>query len=335
MTLLSHKEPRKARGVGLLSGGLDSSLAVKVLQAQDVDVICITFATMFFDGGPGLHAGRMLGLPVQVLDISRTHLEMLKNPVFGYGRQMNPCIDCHALMLREAGRFMEERGADFLFTGEVLGQRPMSQRRDALGSVENLAGYPGRILRPLSARLLPPTLAELEGLIDREGLLDIQGRSRKRQMALAEFYGIKEYPQPGGGCILTKEGFGRKLGKLLELFPRAGAREVELLKWGRHFILPEGSMCIVGRNQGDNNRLETLAANSDFLLRSVDHPGPVGLLLTSAAEGQDPQLAMGVIIAYSDAPVLERARVEWRRGEQGGISSLVNPGKDFFKQYQI
>ena len=153
---------------------------------QGVEVIGVTCATFFFGADPGIQAGGTLGIPVQVLDIGEKHLEMLKKPVYGYGRWMNPCIDCHALMLQEAGRFMEEQGADFLFTGEVLGQRPMSQRRDALKNVENLAGYPGRILRPLSARLLAPTIPESEGLIDRERLLDIQGRSRKRQMALAE-----------------------------------------------------------------------------------------------------------------------------------------------------
>lgn len=336
MKLLNHKESRKAKGVGLLSGGLDSSLAAKVLQTQDVEVICVTFTTMFFGGGPGLQAGKTLGLQVQVLDISQKHLKMLKKPVFGYGRQMNPCIDCHALMLREAGRFMEAQGADFLFTGEVLGQRPMSQRRDALGAVENLSGYPGRILRPLSARLLPPTLAEIEGLIDRERLLDFQGRSRKPQMALAVFYGITDYPQPGGGCMLTKEGFVKKLGKLLELFPHAGAREVELLKWGRHFILPEGSMCVVGRNQTDNSQLESLfAAGRDIRLRSVDHPGPVGLLLPSPQMGQDLHLAAMVIAAYSDTPVSGPAKVEWRQREESETLSLVNPGKDCFRKYQV
>ncbi len=326
---------KKAIGVGLLSGGLDSTLAAKILQAQDVEVIGVTFATFFFGAAPGIKAGSTAGIPVHVLEIGEKHLEMLKKPVYGYGRQMNPCIDCHALMLREAGRFMEEQGADFLFTGEVLGQRPMSQRRDALRSVENLADYPGRILRPLSARLLAPTIPEMEGLVDRERLLNIHGRSRKPQMALAKAYGITDYPQPGGGCLLTKEGFGKKLDALLKHFPDAAAREVELLKWGRHFILPEGSLCVIGRNETDNDRLESLAASSDFLLRVLDYPGPIGLLLPSPHFEQDLELAAMAVTAYSDAPVSAPATVAWRHLEKTGTLSRLNPGKDHLKRHQI
>ena len=326
---------RKAKGVGLLSGGLDSTLAAIILQAQDVEVICVTFVTYFFGADPGIKAGHTLGIPVHVLDIGQKHLEMLKNPVYGYGRQMNPCIDCHGLMLQEAGRFMAERGADFIFTGEVLGQRPMSQRREALRSVENLAGYPGRILRPLSARLLAPTIPEMEGLIDRDRLLDIHGRSRKRQMALAEAYGVTDYPQPGGGCVLTKEGFGKKLGALLKHFPAAAAREVELLKWGRHFILPEGSLCTIGRNETDNNRLESLAESTDVLLRVSDYPGPTGLLLPAPHFEKDLELAAMAVSAYSDAPLSAPAKVAWRHMGNTGVLSLLNPGKDRLKRHQI
>jgi tRNA-uridine 2-sulfurtransferase len=326
---------RKAKGVGLISGGLDSTLAARVLQAQGVEIVCVTFATFFFSGDAGIKAGNVWRIPVQVLDIGEKHLEMLKQPVFGYGRYMNPCIDCHALMLREAGRFMEDAGADFLFTGEVLGQRPMSQRRNALRSVENLAGYPGRIVRPLSARLLLPTIPEMEGMIDRERLLDIQGRSRKRQIALAEAYGITDYPQPGGGCILTKEGFGKKLGKMLKYFPHAAAREVELLKWGRHFILPEGSMCAVGRNQTDNDRLTSLAEPDDLVLRIVDYPGPIGLMLPSAHFENDLELAAMAVVAYSDAPLSEPVRVGVKHMGKTVALQQLNPGKEYLKKYQI
>jgi tRNA-uridine 2-sulfurtransferase len=326
---------KKTKGVGLLSGGLDSMLAVRILQAQDVEVIGVTCATFFFSADPGIKAGITLGIPVHVLDLGESHLEMLKKPVYGYGHFMNPCIDCHALMLQEAGRFMEEQGADFLFTGEVLGQRPMSQRRNALRSVENLAGYPGRILRPLSARLLAPTIAEIQGLIDREQLLDIHGRSRKPQMALAENFGITEYPQPGGGCVLTKEGFGKKLGALLANFPHARAREVELLKWGRHFLLPEGSLCVIGRNETDNDRLQSLAKSSDVLLRVADYPGPLGLLLTSPHFEKDLEPAVMAVIAYSDAPISNSTKVEWRHLGKAGISFQINPGKQHLKKYQI
>ena len=326
---------KTGKGIGLISGGLDSILAARVLQSQGVEIECVTFATFFFSGDAGIKAGNVCGIPVRVLDIGEKHLEMLKMPVFGYGRYMNPCIDCHALMLREAGRFMEQVGADFLFTGEVLGQRPMSQRRDALRSVENLAGYPELIVRPLSARLLPPTVPEVKGMIDRERLLDIQGRSRKRQIALAEVFGITDYPQPGGGCILTKEGFGKKLGKMLKYFPQAAAREVELLKWGRHFLLPEGSLCAVGRNQTDNDRLTSLAEPGDVVFSIVDYPGPTGLMLPSAHFENDSVLAAMAVIAYSDAPLSEPARVGVKHMGNTVAMQHPNPGKEYLRKYQI
>ncbi len=319
----------------MLSGGLDSILAVKVLQEQEVDLIAIIFKTPFFGPKPGVDLTGILGAPIRVIDISEAHLEMLKKPVYGYGSHMNPCIDCHALMLREAGRLMEEENADFLFTGEVLGQRPMSQRRDSLKSVENLSGYPGRVLRPLSAKLLPPTIVEQEGLIDRSKLLDISGRSRKKQMELVKRYGMVDYPQPGGGCMLTKEGFVRKLREMLLCYPQAGPREMELLKWGRHFRLPEGSICIVGRHASDNEKLEALATEQDLLLRVMDHPSPTCLIVGPISSEQDQSLAGRLAVAYSDAPMDGLHRVEWRKGGSVTISMEQNTGKDFFSGYLL
>ncbi|HOI96538.1 MAG TPA: tRNA 4-thiouridine(8) synthase ThiI [Syntrophobacter fumaroxidans] len=317
---------RKAKGIGLISGGLDSILAARVLEDQELELIGIIFKTPFFGPGPGIDVGRTAGIPVRVIDFTDRHLEMLKNPVYGYGSQMNPCIDCHALMLREAGRVMEREGADFLFTGEVLGQRPMSQRRDSLRSVEKLCGYPGRVLRPLSARLLPPTVVEIEGLVDRERLLDIHGRSRKRQEALARHYGITDYPQPGGGCMLTKEGFARRLKELFARYPEAGSREVELLKWGRHFVLPGGSICIIGRNEADNSRLAQFAGPEDIVLRVADYPSPTGVVIASPSADRDLQLAAAIVTAYSDCPRDVPVKVSWRRGETSG--TLSGPPSD-------
>jgi len=317
---------RKAKGIGLISGGLDSMLAARVLKDQELELIGIIFKTPFFGPGPGIDVGRTAGIPVRVIDFTDRHLEMLKNPVYGYGSQMNPCIDCHALMLREAGRIMEREGADFLFTGEVLGQRPMSQRRDSLRSVEKLCGYPGRVLRPLSAKLLPPTVVEIEGLVDRERLLDIHGRSRKRQEALARHYGITDYPQPGGGCMLTKEGFARRLKELFARYPEAGPREVELLKWGRHFVLPGGSICIIGRNEADNSRLAQFAGPEDIVLRVADYPSPTGVVIASPAADRDLQLAATIVTAYSDCPRDVPVKVSWKRGETSG--TLSGPPSD-------
>jgi len=218
------------KGLGLLSGGLDSSLAALTLKRQGVEVSGISFATPFFGTGKARKAAEQMEIPLIVKDISDVHLEMLKNPVYGYGKNMNPCIDCHAMMFNLAGEIMRQEGFDFLFSGEVLGQRPMSQNITALHTVAKHSGCKGRILRPLSAKLLPITPMEEEGLVDREQLLDIQGRSRKRQEALAKEWGLKEYPSSGGGCLLTEKSFSGRLRDLIEKQPEATVVDVELLK---------------------------------------------------------------------------------------------------------
>jgi tRNA U34 2-thiouridine synthase MnmA/TrmU len=198
-------------GVGLLSGGLDSILAICVLREQNIRIEAVAFITPFFGPGNAQKAVKMLNVPLHVVDITDVHLQMLKKPKHGYGSGMNPCIDCHALMFREAGKLMQQWGADFLFSGEVLGERPMSQNKQSLRVVARDSGFEEYIIRPLSAKLLPITKPEHEGKVDRERLLDIQGRSRKRQMELAKQYGITEYPEPAGGCRLTEPNFSKRL----------------------------------------------------------------------------------------------------------------------------
>lgn len=327
---------KKAKGIGLLSGGLDSILAVKVLQDQDMELLGLTFTTPFFDAAPGLEAGCTADIPMRAMDITDEYLQMLHNPKYGYGSKMNPCIDCHALMLKIAGRVMEEEKADFLFTGEVLGQRPMSQRRDSLRSVENLSGFGGRVLRPLSARLLPPTKVEVEGLVNRELLLDIHGRSRKRQVELARHYGIKSYPQPGGGCMLTKEGFVLKLRDLFGLYPDASGREVEMIKWGRHFHLPGGVLFLVGRSRKDNEKLESLASPLDVVLNVPDYPSPLGIMIRPPAfdESSLPPAAQ-ILVAYSDAPHGNAVRVEWKQGGQSDILTTNGMSREQSREYMI
>ncbi len=326
---------QKTKGIGLLSGGLDSILAVKILQDQDLDLLGITFVTPFFTAESALTAATTAGIELQVVDITEIHLEMLKHPRYGYGRYLNPCIDCHALMLREAGRVLRDEKADFLFTGEVLGQRPMSQRRDSLRSVEKLSGMEGLILRPLSARLLPPTLVELDGRVDRSRLHDIHGRSRKRQIELAAHYQIVEYPNPAGGCLLTKDGFVNKLKDLLRSQPDPDRREVELLKLGRHFRLPDGSKCVVGRSETDNAHLNQLAVPSWVHLRVLGHPGPLALVPELAPSESDLLLAAKILAAYSDAPVDMRVTVEWIRNGQGEQLQVVKQAPVVFREYMI
>ncbi len=310
-------------------------LAVKVLQEQDIDLVGISFVTPFFGPGPGLEAGRKTGIELLSIDISEVHLQMLKNPRYGYGSNMNPCIDCHGLMLREAGKIMEREGADFLFTGEVLGQRPMSQRRDSMRSVEKLSGYLGRILRPLSAKLLPPTTVEEEGLVDRSRLLDIQGRSRKRQAELAQKYGITDYPQPGGGCMLTKEGFSNRLRQLLRIHPEAGVQDVEIIKRGRAFILPGGTICMVGRQESDNIELASHSRDKDIQLRSISHLGPTCLMLAPSSERIDLELAAGLVASYSDAPENAEVEIQWTHGSESGMLRTVAKNSKDFRQWLI
>ncbi len=320
----------KVRALGLMSGGLDSMLAVRVLLDQDIEMTGITFQTPFFGPEGAQKAARQLGTPLRVIDIGAVHLEMLKNPKYGYGSQMNPCIDCHALMLKTAGGIMDAEGFDFLCTGEVLGQRPMSQRKDALRAVDKLSGYGGYILRPLSAKLLWETMPEELGKVDRQRLLDIHGRSRKPQMALAAHYGIEEYPSPGGGCILTKSGFADRLRDLLATQEEVGLHDVELLKCGRHLRLPSGRRLVVGRIHADNLKLQELAREEDLLLRVEGVPTPTGLLSAESSQ-QELELAADIVAAYSDAETGEEAIVEVSGKEVRKITLNTPPKEEFRK----
>ena len=238
---------KKVRALGLCSGGLDSILAGVLLREQGVEVEWITFETPFFSAMKARRAARITGIPLTVQNITADYLPMLKDPPCGYGQHMNPCMDCHALMFKKAGEVMREKGFDFLFSGEVLGQRPMSQTKPSLRYVEKNSGWDGYILRPLSAKNLPETIPEKNGLVDREKLLDLSGRSRKPQMKLAEQYGIKDYPSPAGGCLLTDKSFSKRLKDLFEHQGTYTENELFLLRFGRHFratftFLPKGSL---------------------------------------------------------------------------------------------
>jgi hypothetical protein len=280
-----------------MSGGLDSTLAAMTLMRQGIEVTGISFVTPFFGAGKARAASAAIGFPLIVKEIGALHLEMVKNPKYGYGRNMNPCIDCHAMMFRLAGEIMEQEGFDFLFSGEVLGQRPMSQNSNALKSVANYSGFPDRVLRPLCARLLPITPMEEAGLVDREGLLDIQGRSRRRQQALAIAWGFPDFPSSGGGCLLTEVGFSNRLSDLLRHDPLASVQDAELLKVGRQFRISPGVKLILGRNLADNERLEALAGPDQLQLRCSHFNGPLGLLCGKAEEAEL-KTAAGILASY-------------------------------------
>ncbi len=316
------------KAVSLFSGGLDSQLAVCIVKEQGVEIVGVHFKTPFFGGGKYVtEAAQQLGIDLMVVDVSDDYLGVLKNPRYGYGKNMNPCTDCHGFMLKKAGQIMEEIGARFIITGEVLGQRPKSQTKAALRQVEKLSGYAGFILRPLSAKLLPPTVPEQEGWVDREKLLDISGRSRLRQMELAEKYGLRDYPSPAGGCLLTQENFAHRLRRLLEACPEAKAEDMHILRYGRHFYLSEKTLLVVGRNREENAQLLSLARSSDYLLKVKTHPGPIGLVRPLENDTTDFELAeaAAIVARYSDAREHSSALVKITNASGYDVEITVAP----------
>lgn len=320
-----------ARGLSLVSGGLDSQLAVRVLQRAGAEVEGVCFETPFFSADAAKKAAAALGVKLHVIDFTDDEIALIENPPHGFGGAMNPCIDCHATMIRRAGELMERLGYDFVATGEVMGQRPMSQNKQSLGVVEKASGLKGRLVRPLSAKLLEPTVPELEGRLDREALLDISGRSRDRQIALAAELGITDYPSPAGGCKLTEEGFGRKLKDLLDHEGLGNRRLVELLLIARRFRLPDGSGVILGRDRNDNAVLKEEGANG-MVVAPVNCPGPTALVPEVKSEG-DLGLAAELVCAYSKCDRLE-GDVVLRVGER--TVAVPRPyDRTKFKEFQI
>lgn len=267
----------------MFSGGLDSILAVKLMQEQNVEVQAVNFSIDFCacimqDGeNVATKAAKALDVPIRVVDITEEYISVLKNPSHGYGANINPCIDCKIFMLKKAKEMMAEFGASFIITGEVLGERPMSQRLDALNIITRDSGLKGFLLRPLSAKLLEPTVPEKDGAVDRERLLAISGRSRKPQFTLAEQYGIKQYPNPAGGCLLTDPGFTKRVKDLIqhnELSPQ----NLKFLTVGRHFRISSAAKLAVGRDQDENEALQEMAGKTDIMFKLKDYQGPLAVL---------------------------------------------------------
>jgi len=324
----------KIKGIGLFSGGLDSILAAKVIEGLGVEVTCVAFETPFFDAIKAKAIAHKIGLPLIVMNITDEHLCMLEAPRYGYGRNMNPCIDCHILMLKKAGQVMEEAGADFLFTGEVLGQRPMSQGKQSLHVVASRSGYGGYVVRPLSAKLLAETIPEKEGKIDREKLLDIQGRSRKRQIEMARNYGISGYSSPAGGCLLTDPIFAKRLKDLFEHRSDRDVRDIELLKYGRHLRLSQDVKAIVGRREGENNTIEDLSRNGDLIIKARDYPGPT-VLVPYGCDDVTLEVAASICVLYSDAPNDSEATVVCREGSSSRLIPAKSASKEDVKDLMI
>lgn len=322
------------RALGLFSGGLDSMLAAVVLREQGIEVAGVTFVTPFFGPERARESAAHLGMPLLEQEITELYRPLLLNPPHGFGSRHNPCIDCHLLMLREAGALMEAQGFHFLFTGEVLGQRPMSQHKGALILIARKSGYADLIVRPLSAKLLQPTQPELLGWVDREKLLDIRGRGRKVQIELAVRYGITAYPAPAGGCLLTDPGYSARLKELLAHNPQPARRDLEVLKWGRHFRLPGGVKAVVGRTQRENEAISRLITPGDLVLKVLGYPGPL-VLLPGGAEPEGVEAAAALAASYSDAPLGLEVDVTGQSGSESRLLRAPAAAKDRFKGWLI
>jgi tRNA-uridine 2-sulfurtransferase len=276
----------KRKALALLSGGLDSTLAVKVMLDQGIAVEALNFTSPFCtctskNAGCKSEAVRVaqeFGIPIKVMNKGVEYLEIVKNPRHGYGKGMNPCVDCRIFLLRKAREYMAESGADFVITGEVLGQRPMSQRRDTLRVIERESGLAGLLLRPLSAKHFEPTIPEKEGWIDREKLLAMHGRSRKEQMDLARELDVKNYPCPAGGCLLTELSFVSKIRDVFDHSDELNLRDFRLLKMGRHFRIGPRTKVLIGRNEAENEVLDNAVQQGEASIRWIGGGSPLGVV---------------------------------------------------------
>ena len=309
-------------------------LAASLVRAQDIDVLALFFETPFFTSAKARESSRILNIPFRVVNITERHLPVIKNPKHGYGSAMNPCIDCHALMFRIAGEVMQDERADFIITGEVLGQRPMSQNRRSLALVEKESGMTGLILRPLSAKLLEMTVPEEKGWVKRDLLLDIKGRSRKPQMALAKELNLTGYPSPAGGCLLTEKEFSKKLKDLFDFEQNPNVSHLELLKVGRHFRIAPQSKVIVGRNKKENAVIRNLAGTDDVLIFSISVPGPTALVSGESSQEQL-ELACGIAAAYSDARDRDSCDLRIIKNTGEKIVVVPVPDKEQFRPFMI
>ncbi|MDD3475562.1 MAG: 7-cyano-7-deazaguanine synthase [Sulfurimonas sp.] len=289
------------KAIALFSGGLDSTLALKLIIDQGIEVLAVNINTGFGSTKDRLeHMQNMcaqVGAELKIIDIESEYLQdVLFDPKHGYGKNFNPCIDCHAKMFAVAKRVMESEGASFLISGEVLGQRPMSQNKDAMQTVLNESNCDGLLLRPLSAKALAPTLAEINGWVDREKLEGIVGRSRDRQLELVAEIGLEDFESPGGGCLLTDENFAKKMLDFIK-YDKFEVKDIPVMKFGRHLRLPDGAKLVVGRNKDENLHLQNIDSQKYNHVKTVALPGPHSLLSKNATKA-DRELAAKIILTY-------------------------------------
>jgi tRNA U34 2-thiouridine synthase MnmA/TrmU len=300
------------RALAMISGGLDSILSAKLIKDQGIEVIGVCFRSYFFNEENAKRMTAQIGIKLEVIDFSKEHFEMVKNPKHGWGKNINPCIDCHSMMMRYSGELLERYNADFIITGEVLNQRPMSQNRSALDVVKKQSGFSEKILRPLCAKNLKETQMEIDGLVDREKLMDISGRSRKTQMELAEKWGIKDYPSPAGGCKLTEPGYAVRLKEVLDRKKEVTEKDIQLLKVGRHFISGNNIKIIVSRTAEEGKQIKELLNEKDILFLVSKFSGAMVII----PEGSNPidddlTLACRLAVRYSKGRDEEAVQVKY------------------------
>lgn len=318
--------------IALFSGGLDSILAVKWMQSKGYTVYPVYFLTPYMPADRAIKSALENGINLIVRDLSAEHLEMMKSPVYGFGKHLNPCIDCHGLMFRAAGGMLAEMGADYLISGEVLGQRPMSQRREAMNQVGKLSGFKDLLLRPLSQIHLDPTLPIREGWVDPADMLDFTGRGRSRQIELAQSLGISSFPAPAGGCLLTDRNFTLRLRDLFE-YQQSDPINMELIKYGRHFRISDKCKLIVGRDEADNDRIEDLA---DTLIRlhAKDMNGPLGVITATDHTPADLETALS-IFWYYHKKAADSGIVEYIHGDITRVIPAHKCAVEQVKQFHI
>jgi len=323
----------KRKAIALLSGGLDSRLAVKLMLDQGIEVEALNFSTVFCTctakgacKSEARAAAEAFGIPVKVLNATRDLMDAVRNPKHGYGRGLNPCLDCRINMFRKAKEYMEETGADFIITGEVWGERPMSQRPDAMRIIEEESGLSGLLLRPLSALKFETTIPEREGWVDRSRLMAMEGRSRKPQMQLATEIGVNDYPCPAGGCLLTEPQFAVRLKALLAESPDPPVAEIMALKLGRIFFSSEGRRIMIPRTEDEDKRLLALAQPGDLIIQGHNIMGPTAVVKSNGSPigGATRQEAAALTARYGQARDDEEITVEWwlaaDTSETGGAS---------------
>ena len=331
-----------SKAIALFSGGLDSTLAILVMLKQGIDVTAITFLNHFgceigdrsSCSKDPFAASVKFGFQVKMAHLSDKFIDIVKNPKYGHGKNMNPCVDCRILMLKEAKNFMQITGADFLITGEVLGQRPMSQRRDTFPVIDREADVKGYVLRPLSAKLMKPTVPEEQGLVNRDLLHDFSGRSRKPQMALATELGLTEYPAPAGGCLLTEPNYSYRLRELLDHCPDPDHKDINLLRVGRHFRISSDCKIIVGRNSDENEIILSIAGDNDCTMHVPGYGSPVTFLTGNPTE-EAIETAASLCARYSAARHLSEIEVSVSRSGNKSVMKVRPADDNLIDTYRI